>query len=239
VLANFEHLMDASSAVSELVSTCPRLILIVTSRARLRLRGEHVVQVEPLETPNLATDDGRASFEELSNVPAVRLFLERAHDAAATLAVTAENAPAVCAICQRLDGLPLAIELAAARTQLLSPAALLSRLEHRLGILTEGARDAPDRQQTLRGTIGWSYDLLTAAEQAFFLKVSIFVDGFTLDAAEAVAVEPGEDALAIVTSLLEKNLLRRDVTGEGDIRFAMLETIREYGLEMLAAAGEE
>jgi predicted ATPase/transcriptional regulator with XRE-family HTH domain len=239
VLDNLEHLLESASVVSELLASCPRLRVLVTSRARLRLRGEHVLHVDPLEIPILPVNDSPASLEALAANPAMRLFLDRAQEAAFDFALTDQNAQPIRDICRRLDGLPLAIELAAARIGPLSPTALLARLEHSLGILTEGARDAPGRQQTLRATIAWSYDLLSPAEQAFFRKASIFVGSFTLEAAEAVAIEEGDDALGIVSSLVEKNLIRQNENADGEVRFSMLETIREFGLELLGEDGEE
>ena len=177
---------------------------------------------------------------ELGNVPAVALFVERAHAASAGFALTVENAPAVAAICHRLDGLPLAIELAAARIKVLPPAALLARLEHRLPLLTGGGRDLPVRQRTMRDAIAWSHDLLTAEEQAVFRRLAVFAGGFTLAAAEAVAGSKGElAALDGIVALVEQSLLRH-MPGSGDEpRFTMLETIREYGLERLATSGDE
>jgi predicted ATPase len=236
LLDGFEHLMAAALLVAELVKTAPKLKIVVTSRSPLHIYGEHEFPVLPLPVP-----DATARAEELSCCDAVSLFLQRASAVKPNFSLTEENRIAIREICARLDGLPLAIELAAARVKLLSPAAMRTRLEKRLQLLTGGARDLPARQQTLRGAIDWSYDLLGPAEQKLFRRLSVFVGGCTLEAAEAVCDVKSDlelDLLEGIASLMDKSLLQElDQTGR-EPRFAMLETIREYGLERLASSGE-
>jgi predicted ATPase/class 3 adenylate cyclase len=272
LLDNFEQVVDAAPLVAELLAVAPGLKVLVTSRAPLHLSGEREFAVPPLalppqeprtknQEPGLAQDtvlDSRfsvlSSVEELTQYEAVRLFIERAQAVKADFAVTNANARAVAEICHRLDGLPLAIELAAKRVKLLSPQALLAQLEHRLHVLTGGARDLPARQQTIRNTIDWSYNLLDAAEQALFARLGVFVGGFALEAAEAVlgaegrglseesmapVLSPQSSALDGLASLLDKSLLQHTEGLDDEPRFTMLETIREYALERLAASGEE
>ncbi|HZS00248.1 MAG TPA: tetratricopeptide repeat protein [Chloroflexota bacterium] len=239
LLDNFEQLVDAAPQVSDLLAAGPGVKVLVTSRAVLRVYGEHEFHVPPLQLP----DPGHLpSLERLTQYEAVRLFIERAQAVNLDFAVTNENAPAVAAICHRLDGLPLAIELAAARIRLLTPQAMLARLEHRLSLLTGGARNLPARQQTLRGALAWSYDLLDAGEQALFCRLGVFVGGCTLEAAEAVCDPSGDlaiDLLDGVDSLVAKSLLRHEEAADGaEPRFQMLETIREYALERLAERSE-
>jgi predicted ATPase/DNA-binding SARP family transcriptional activator len=235
LLDNLEQVLPAALLVAEILAAAPRVRVLVTSRAALRLRGERLFPVMPLSLPGR---DCMPSLAALSEYAAVALFLERARDVKPDLTVTDENAPAIVEICRRLDGLPLAIELAAARMRLLSPEVLLSQLGSRLRLLTGGYRDMPSRQQTLRGAIGWSYDLLTKPEKRLFRSLSVFADGWTLESAEAVcSSESDMDLQDGVTSLVDKNLLRREGSGR-EPRFGMLETIREFGLEQLRAAGE-
>jgi predicted ATPase/DNA-binding CsgD family transcriptional regulator len=238
VLDNFEHVLDAAPLVSDLLSAAPNLRILVTSRTRLRLSGEHEHVVPPLEVAN---SDEQISYDAAAESPAVQLFVARACAVRESFALTAENAATVAEICRRLDGLPLAIELAAARVKVLSPLALLARLEHRLTILTDGGRDLPARQQTMRDAISWSYDLLSAPEQRLFRRLSIFVGGCTFAAVEAIANAPGDldiDPLDGLTSLVNKSLLQRVEAADGEPRFSMLETIRELGQERLGAHGE-
>jgi predicted ATPase/transcriptional regulator with XRE-family HTH domain len=235
ILDNFEHLMPAAAEVAALVRECPNLQILGTSREPLRVRGEREVQVAPLAVPNR---DQPASLEELGANDAVALFMSRANNVRADFRLDQTNAPHIAEICRQLDGLPLAIELAAARIRLLSPAALLDRLGRRLGLLTEGARDAPYRHQTLRNTIAWSYDLLSPVEQTVFRRTSVFVNGFTLDGAGVVANIPGSDPFDIITSLVEKNLLNASQMPTGETRFSMLESIRAFGIERLEEHGE-
>ncbi len=238
VLDNFEQLVSAAPGLAEFLLAAPRLSLLVTSRARLNVSAEVEVQVPSLRLPGRA---GEANPEDLLTYESVTLFCERAAAARPGFALTKENAPAVAQICARLDGLPLAIELAAARVRHLAPDALLRRLSSRLALLTGGARDLPARQQTLRNAIAWSHDLLSAEEQALFARLSVFSGGFTLEAAEAVSSEigaPGLDTLDGAASLVDKSLLGL-AAEEAEPRYAMLETIREFGLERLAASGEQ
>ena len=238
LLDNFEQVVSAATQVAELLGACPRLTVLVTSREALHIRAEHAFPVpalalpDPKHLPDLVT---------LSQYEAVALFIERTQATKPDFQVTNANAPAVAEICARLDGLPLAIELAAARTRLLPPQALLSRLGQRLPLLTSSLRDAPARQQTLRKTIQWSYDLLLPEEQQMFRSLSIFVNGCELSAVEAISNALGvrsAGALDEMTSLVDKNLLQQTAEEEDEPRVTMLETIREYGLECLAACGE-
>jgi predicted ATPase len=238
LLDGFEHLVSAASLVADLVEAGPRLKVLVTSQAPLHVYGEREFPVPPLAMPDSRT----ARAEELSRSDAVALFLQRAVAVKPDFALTEENATAIAEICARLDGLPLAIELAAARVKLLSPAAMRARLENRLHLLTGGARDLPARQQTLRGAIDWSYELLSSAEQKLLRRLSVFVDGCTLEAAEAVCdarSDLGLDLLEGIGSLMDKSLLGKIEPAGGEPRFVLLETIREYGLERLASSGEE
>jgi predicted ATPase/class 3 adenylate cyclase len=238
VLDNFEQVLDAAPLVAEMLAASPRLKVLATSRAALHLRGEYEFAV-----PSLAVPDPQRlpSFEALSQFDAVRLFIARAQEARPGFVVTNENAPAVAEICARLDGLPLAIELAAARAKLLSPRAMLVRLEQRLNLLVGGPRDLPARQQTLRGTIDWSFSLLNEHEQILFRRLGVFVGGWTVDAAAAICNADGMfpmDILDGLESLLDKSLLRQLEDAQGEPRFRRLETIREYALERLLASGE-
>jgi predicted ATPase/class 3 adenylate cyclase len=256
LLDNFEQLLDAASLIAALLAVVPSLKLLITSRSVLHLSGEHTFPVPPLRLPDRKQ---LPSVEQLSQYDAVALFIARARAARPEFQVSNENAPAVVEICVRLDGLPLAIELAAARCAVLSPQALLARLNQRLKLLTGGARDLPARQQTLRNTIGWSYDLLDADEQTLFRHLAVFVGGCTLEAAEAVASELkieneqlkndlSDRSFSILnsqfsildglTSLVEKSLLRQEEMEDGEPRFGMLETVREYALERLEESGE-
>jgi predicted ATPase/DNA-binding SARP family transcriptional activator len=245
VLDNFEQVLEAALPVAELLMAAPRLKVLITSRAALNIRGEYEFPVSPLALPD---PKQLPSAAELSRYAAVELFIQRAAAASPEFAVTDENAPSVAGICVRLDGLPLAIELAAARIKLFPPEMLLSRLVGAnpvfapgrsqgspLQILTGGARDLPARQQTLRGAIAWSYDLLEESEQRLFRRLSVFAGGFMLAAAEAIC---GHEVLDGITSLVEKNLLRPIGGEHAELRFGMLETIREFGRECLAQSGE-
>jgi predicted ATPase/serine/threonine protein kinase len=239
VLDNFEHLMPAAPVVAELLATAPNLKILVTSRAALHVYGEHEFPVPPLALPD---SKSAPSLEALSKYPAVALFVQRAAAAKPGFELNAENARTVTEICARLDGLPLAIELAAARVKVLSLSAMQTRLASRLQLLTGGARDLPQRQQTLRAAIDWSYDLLSAAEQKLFRRLSVFAGGCTLEGAEAVCDTKGDldlDLLDGMTSMVDKSLLQQVEQANGESRFAMLETIREYAREKLEASGEE
>jgi predicted ATPase/DNA-binding XRE family transcriptional regulator len=236
VLDNLEHLLPAAPLVAGLLGACPALRVLATSRVRLRLSGERLYPVPPLALP----DPGRLPpVEELGQTAAVRLFVERARAVNPTFALGEANAPAVAAIVRRLDGLPLALELAAARARILPPAALLTRLDRALPLLTGGDQDAPERHRALRKTIAWSYDLLRPHEQALFRRLGVFAGGWTLEAAEAVAgLEGPSDALEGTAALVDASLVRADeqVT---EPRYRMLATVREFALERLAEHGEE
>jgi predicted ATPase len=238
LLDNFEHLAEAAPTVSELLAMGPNLKILVTSRAALHVYGEHEFPVPPLGLPDART---KLEVKALAKFPAVALFVERAAAVKPDFELNQENASAIAEICARLDGLPLAIELAAARVKVLSPSSMLTRLASRLQLLTGGARDLPERQQTLRSAIDWSFDLLTAPEQKLFRRLSVFVGGCTLESAEAVCDAKGDlelDLLDGMGSMVDKSLLRRVEQPNGDSRFAMLETIREYAREKLEASGE-
>jgi predicted ATPase len=239
VLDNLEHLLPAAPLVADLLAACPHLAALATSRERLRLGGEREFPVPPLPLPDRAAP---ATADRLGGNPAVRLFADRAGAVDPEFALTDANAAAVAGVCRRLDGLPLAIELAAARTKILPPAALLARLERRLPLLVGGNRDAPARLQTMRDAIAWSHDLLSPAEQVLFRRLAVFVGGFTLEAARTVgdpAEDLGLDALEGVASLVDRSLIQREQGLEGEPRFGMLETIREFAFERLVASGEE
>jgi len=239
LLDNFEQVLDAAVQVSELLVACSQLKIMVTSRAVLRVRAEREFAVPTLRLPDSAQ---MPDLEALLQYEAIVLFLQRTQAVAPEFRLTDMNAPVVVEIVRRLDGLPLAIELAAARMKLLSPEALLARLNQPLQVLTSGARDVAARQHTLRNTIAWSYNLLDAQEQELFRRLSDFVGGCTLEAIEVVNGVLGNATgliLDIVASLVDKSLLRRREQGKGEEpRLAMLETIREYGLELLGASGE-
>jgi len=239
LLDNFEHLVSAAPVIAQLLTTGPKLKVAVTSQAPLHVYGEHEFPVPPLALPDLKSIP---PLEVLSRLPAVALFVERAQAVKHEFALTRENAPAVAAICARLDGLPLAIELAAARIKLLSPSAMLARLESRLNLLTGGARDLPTRQQTLRSTVDWSYGLLNAAEQTLFRRLSVFTGGCTLESAEAVCDTKGDlglDILDGMASMVDKSLAQQVEQVDAETRFLMLSTIREYALERLVDSDDE
>jgi predicted ATPase/DNA-binding SARP family transcriptional activator len=237
LLDNFEQLLPAAPEVAELLAGAPGLQVLVTSRAVLRLRGEREFPVSPLALP-----DKGSTPETLCQYAAVALFIERAKAACPEFVVTDSSAPAVAAICQRLDGLPLAIELAAVRIKLFPPEALLARLSSRLRFLTSGPRDLPARQQTLRDTFDWSYHLLSPSEKRLFRRLAVFVGGCMEEAAAAVCAHDlapdSEGILELLASLVDQSLLRCERGTEGGSRFWMLETIREYGQECLEASGE-
>ena len=262
ILDNWEHLLDAAPLVSDLLDACPHLTVLATSREPLHLQGEQEFPLGPLAVP--AKGDGRRTEDVLriTYYPSVQLFVQRARAVKPDFALTEENAMAVADICRRLDGLPLAIELAAARVKALPPQAILQRLDGRLRLLTGGARDLPTRHQTLRNTLDWSYDLLTEAEKTLFRRLAVFMGGRTLEAVEVVCVD-GEpdgkrqtadsgqelsappsayrllpsDILDLLTSLVDKSLLwTRQLNGE--TRYLMLVTIHEYAVEKLEESGE-
>jgi predicted ATPase/DNA-binding XRE family transcriptional regulator len=237
VLDNLEHLLESVPEVVALIEGCPALAVLATSRAPLRVRGEQEYPVGPLGVP----DPARAPLaEEVSGAPAVELFVERARAASPSFGLTEANAAAVAAICWRLDGLPLALELAAARARFLGPTALLSRLDQALQ--AEGARDLPERQRTMRATLDWSHDLLHVPEKELFRRLSVFAGGWTLEATEAVGEDGGseaEDVLALLGYLVEQSLVVSEGDADGSLRYGMLEPIRQYALEKLEQSGEE
>ena len=236
VLDNFEQVVQEAPVVGELVAACPKLKALATSRTPLRLYSEQEYPIPPLALPDPKL---LPPVKVLTQYEAVRLFVERARAVKADFSVTNENAPAVAEICARLDGLPLAIELAGARIRMLSPQAMLTRLGNRLKLLKGGARDLPTRQQTLRGAIDWSYDLLEEEEKTLFGRLSVFSGGRTLEAIEEICDPEGDlDALEGVESLLQKSLLRREEGVGGESRFVMLETVHEYARERLEASDE-
>ena len=228
VLDNIEQVVTAGPEITRLLEQAPSLRALVTSRVLLRLRGEHEYPVPPLMVSKTKS-------------PAVTLFINRARDVRPDFALMAGDADTVAAICRRLDGLPLAIELAAARSRILSPRAILERLQQPLTLLASGASDLPERQQTIRATIQWSYDLLDPAEKVIFARLSVFVGGWSLEAAESILTDVANsiDVLDGLDSLASKNLITQRWEPDGEIRFGMLETIREFGLERLAASGED
>ena len=250
VLDNLEQVVAAAPRVAALLAACPGLTVLATSRAPLRLSGEREFPVPPLTLPDRLAEPcvtpELPPLAERTCGEAVRLFVARAEEADPSFALTEANAAAVAEICRRLEGLPLAIELAAARVRLLPPDALLARLGRRLPLLAGGARDRPPRHRTMRDAIGWSYDLLDEAEQALFRRLAVFVGGCTLEAVEAVGDAAGDLGLEVlegVAALVEHSLLRREEgpagAAGGEPRFGMLETVREFGLEQLAEHGEE
>ncbi|MFL5759507.1 MAG: tetratricopeptide repeat protein [Thermomicrobiales bacterium] len=246
VLDNFEQITPAAPLITSLLAACASLKFLVTSRARLHVRGEQEVPINPLPLP---AANVRLTAEALKDYPALALFLKRSTEVYPNLNVTEANIAAIAEICRRLDGLPLAIELAAARSKLLTPTSMLSRIERRLPLLTGGARDLPVRQQTMRDAIAWTHDLLRPEERTLFHRLTVFAGGFSLSAAEAVCGDwpiDGKtgacDVLNGVESLVDKNLLRpvdSTLQRSEEPRFAFLETIREYGIEQLAESGEQ
>jgi len=254
LLDNFEQIVIAATVVADLLAACPRLTILVTSREILHLRGEKELLVPPLALPDLKRLPPLAA---LTQYAAVELFVARARDAKHDFTLTDESAPAVAEICDCLDGLPLALELAAPRIRMLTPQALLEQLGDRLKLLTGGARDLPIRQQTLRHTIDWSYNLLDVGEQVLFRRLGVFVGGCSLEAVEAVCVGVGRSRVGLgsasrspnsqpptpvldrMAALVDKSLLCQEAGTDGGPRFVMLETIRAYALDLLVASGEE
>jgi predicted ATPase/DNA-binding CsgD family transcriptional regulator len=235
LLDNFEHVVDAATDVTALVAALPNLKVLVTSREPLRVSWEHQFSVPPLRVPDLS----RASDPKVvTSSPAVVLFVARAQAVDHTFVVTPANARAVAEICVGLDGLPLALELAAAQIKALPPEAIRDRLDDRLTLLQRAARDLPTRHRTLRAAVGWSYSRLDAGQQALFRRLAVFVGGFPLEGVETVCTDLGVDVLEGLTSLVDKSLLQREDHPEGPPRFRMLETVREFALEQLAASGE-
>ena len=239
VLDNFEHLLEAAAEVAHLIEACPGLLVLATSRAPLRVRGEQEYPVPPLALPSSTQN---TTQDEVLGTPSGRLFVERARAASPSFALTSENAPLLAAICWRLAGLPLALELAAAKARLLEPAALLSRLDQAL--TTAWARDLPERQRTMRAALDWSHDLLSESERELFRYLSVFAGGFTLEAAERVAEavgasEESEDVLGLLGALVEQSLVVvRSPQAGGEMRYGMLEPVRQYAHEKLEESGE-
>src|SRR5262249_19345111 len=247
VIDNFEQLISMAPQISQMLEYAPSLKVLITSREPLQIRGEWTVQVPPLALPDPVR---LPDLETLGQIPAVALFLRRAGEVNPGFALTHENAQEIAEICQRLDGLPLALELAAARINVLPPKVLLQRLSRRLPLLTRGARDLPERQQTLRNTIAWSYDLLESQQQSLFRSLAVFNGGFGLDGATAIASErpadqpeerekQSDEMLDRLESLASKNLLRIEEGFDGAPRFFMLDTVQEYAQEQLEAHGEQ
>ena len=238
LLDNFEQVTDAAPLVTTLLGAAPGVVALVTSRTVLRVSGEHEFPVPT--APGAAGRDGRATPRAAQQYASVRLFAERAHAAAADFELTSDNAGTVAEICRRLDGLPLAIELAAARIRVLPPQALLARLDDRLGLLTGGARDLPERQRTLRNTLDWSFDLLSPAEQALLARLGVFAGTFDLRAVEAVSGDPATSpadpesvqVIDTLSALVDSSLVRQEARS-GEPRFRLLETIRDYALQRL------
>ncbi len=247
VLDNFEHVAAAAPLVGDLLAACPRLKVLVTSRALLRIDGEHALPVPPLAVP---AHEAAGSIDSLKHSAAVLLFARRGQAIAPSFALTDDNAPLVADICRRLDGVPLAIELAAARITHLSLPMLWERLDRRLPLLTGGGRDRPPRLQTMRNAIAWSHHLLSPGEQVLFRRLAVFVGGFTLEAAESVGepgrgveesgrrAHPSPDTLDVTAALVDASLVQAEVGPDGGTRYRMLETIREFAAEQLAASGE-
>jgi non-specific serine/threonine protein kinase len=239
VLDNCEHLLAATPLVVEILRSCHHVKVLATSRAPVRVSGEQVFPVSPLPVPDLGH---LPPLGTMSDYAAIALFVERAARVRPDFALTLDNAPAITSICARLDGLPLAIELAAVRVRSLPPRTLLEQLvvaadTPSLRLLADGPRDAPERHQTLRSTIAWSHDLLTPAEQRLFGRLAVFASGWTLEAAEGVVATPS--LLDGLLSLVDKSLVMQEEVVHGALRFRMLETIRAFAWERLAASGEE
>jgi predicted ATPase/transcriptional regulator with XRE-family HTH domain len=238
VLDNFEHLIEAAADISQALAHDPQLQILVTSREVLNLYGEYIFSAPMLELPQV---EGQHNLDTLREVPAVRLLVQRAQAVRPDFAITAENALAVVEICRQLDGLPLALELAAARLKTMTPHALLPRLLDRFAVLTRGPRDLPPRQQTLRATLDWSYHLLEPDEQRLFAQLAVFVGGFTVEAAAAIcdpAPDPLQPMLDRLEALVNKSLLRQGVGISSEPRFGMLEIIREYAEVRLEESGD-
>jgi predicted ATPase/DNA-binding CsgD family transcriptional regulator len=251
ILDNFEHLLPAATVVADLLAACPRLTVLVTSRSVLRLSGEHDFPVPPLPLPDAAGTkaqlfDSKTVSPGIECAEAVQLFVARARAARPDFTLAGANADAVAEICRRLDGLPLAIELAAARLRVLTPVALQARLEHRLDVLVGGPQDVPDRLRTIRNAIAWSYELLSPGEQTLFRRLAVFGGGFTLEAAEAVGGMKGEEGghgvpppvLDVLAALIDQSLVQPAPANGNEMRYLMLETVREFARERLAESGE-
>ena len=239
VLDNFEHVLDAATDIAELLLACPDLHIVATSRAPLNIRGEQEYIVPPLELPLAGVVRDR---EDVAAISSVQLFVWQARQIHPAFELTEENAAIVATICRRLDGLPLALELVAARVRVLSPAELLARLDHLLPLLVGGSRDLPARQQTMRAAITWSYELLSPVEQALFRRLSVFAGGWTLEAAETAAawgVIAVENVIDLLSRLVEQSLVVAEVSPEGGSRYRMLEPIRQFAAHRVEEAGEK
>lgn len=238
LLDNFEHILEAGPRVAALLEACPRLRVVVTSRSPLHVRGEHIFPVPPLDIPG----DRITAPEELARCEAVKLFVQSARSVDPDFELSTENGPDVAAICKALDGLPLAIELAAARTRVLEPSEIANRLDHRLRLLAGGARDLPTRHQTLRESIGWSYGLLSREHQRLFRRLAVFAGGWTMAAAEKICAafpDADVDVLESTAALIDNSLIQKEPGPDGQTRFVMLQTVREFAAECLAGAGED
>jgi predicted ATPase len=235
VLDNFEQVLPAAAALSDLLDACPNVKLLVTSRAVLGIPGEHVLDIRPFPLPPIRSMGPEAQAVELD---ACRLFVDRAQALDPEFALTSANAPTIVSICQRLDGLPLAIELAAAWVSVLSPSELLAQLEYRLALPSGGGLEAPPRQRSLRDTIAWSYELLSAPSQALFRRLAVFHGGCSLDAIREICGDGFLDVLQELRSLVANSLVRRTDAAAGDSRYTMLETVREFGVESLQQSNE-
>ena len=239
LLDNFEQIITAAPVIADLLSGCPQLTILTTSRAPLQISSEHEYPVAPFHVSELPVV---STLADLAGSDAIQLFVIRSQNVKPEFVLSKDNGLAIADICRRVDGLPLAIELATARIKVLSPASLCARLAHSLPLLTGGGRDLPEHQQTMRNTITWSYDLLSQTEQRFFRYLAVFMGGFTLDAFEEVCghlANPALDTFAALTSLVDKSLAWTADTPDGAPRYLMLETIREFAEEQLAASGEE
>ena len=241
ILDNCEHVLGAAADIADLLIACPAMQILATSRAPLRVRGEHLLPVPPLTLPRPVGGGSKvpASTAHDDDSEAVTLFVQRARAVEAAFVVSPQNAAAVAEICVRLDGIPLALELAAARLRLMTPQALLALLSHQLRVLTGGERDLPARQRTIRETIAWSYGLLTPEHQVLFRRLAVFVGGFEAGAIASVAGIDPVEALDGAQNLFDQSLIQRDERDGDRGRFGLFETVREYGMERLVASGEE
>ncbi len=238
ILDNFEQVLLAAPLLTELLTSCPRLKILVTSRAVLHVWGEHIYRVQPLEVPDLRQEPDLESFSQIASVT---LFVQCTQAMLSTFQLTHENARDVAELCARLEGIPLALELAAAHCKVFSPHALLSRLAHPLDMLTGGRRDAPPRHQTLRNMLSWNDDMLSPDEQRLFRRLAIFDGGFSLQAAEEIMCAFGDVSISVldgIAALLDKSMVQHTFYGKEEPRLFVFEMLREYGLEQLAACGE-
>ncbi len=238
VLDSAEHVLDVAPEIAALLADCPEITLLITSRAPLRIRSEREYPVRPLDSPDLSRVP---TLDEVERVSSVELFIERAQAAVPTFALTQANCAAVAAICRRLDGLPLALELAAARVRSLGPTDLLARLDHVLRLLVDGSRDLPQRQQTMWAAIDWSYELLKPTQQVLFRHLSVFSNGWTLEAAErvcAIGAIDSDDVLELLSGLVEQSLVTVDTDSNGFVRYRMLEPIRQFARHQGEQTGE-